>query len=215
MSGAGMSRSGPSSSDISVVNRRVSRSSSVALSVLGIDDHAALGAAERQAHHGGLPGHEHGQRASVGEGHRGVIAQAALGGSAGDVVLDAEARVHPETAVVHLHREVHDQLALDVPQHRGQGGIEVELPGCGVEMVLGDGQRRAALHGRGHGHTLSLGDGVRGSFPGALRVTLRDVRRGHDAGLRAVAARGDSGVHAALNDVAPDDDSYVTNAVTR
>ena len=46
-SGAGMSRLGADDALISVVKRRVSRSSSLMRELLGVDGHAALAAAER------------------------------------------------------------------------------------------------------------------------------------------------------------------------
>ena len=58
-SGAGMSRSGPMRTSISVKKRRVSASSSFWLSFFGIDDDAALAAAVRDADDRALPGHPH------------------------------------------------------------------------------------------------------------------------------------------------------------
>ena len=63
-----------------------------ALSCARVDGHAALGAAERHVDQGALPGHPHRQRANLVEVGRRVEAQAALGRTAGDVVLDAVAR---------------------------------------------------------------------------------------------------------------------------
>ena len=59
--------------------------------VVRITDHAALGAAEGDVHHGALPGHPHGQRANGVERLLGVEANAALARAAGIVVLHAEA----------------------------------------------------------------------------------------------------------------------------
>ena len=63
-SGAGMSRCGPMMSWIWSTNCRVSRSSSRGVRICGIDRDAALGAAEGQVHHRGLPGHQRGQAAA-------------------------------------------------------------------------------------------------------------------------------------------------------
>ena len=60
----------------------------------------------------------------------------ALGGPARDVVLDPVALEHANAAVVHLHRESHEQLAPDVAQHRTQPGGEVEDFGGVVELTL-------------------------------------------------------------------------------
>ena len=90
-SGAGMSESGPMMPSSSVANRRVSASSSFGLIARGSHGDAALRAAERHVDERALPGHPHGQRADVVEVGARVEAQAALGRTAGDVVLDAVA----------------------------------------------------------------------------------------------------------------------------
>ena len=112
-SGAGMSRSGPISTSISVAKRRVRFSSSRVRELLGIDDHAALATAERDADDRALPGHPHREGLDLVEGDVLVVADAALGRAAAQVVLDAVAREHPDGAVVHLDREV------DVSSRRG------------------------------------------------------------------------------------------------
>ena len=61
-SGAGMSFSGPISLMISLVKRRVIRSSSLRDIFFGSHDHAALRAAERDAHQRALPRHPHRER---------------------------------------------------------------------------------------------------------------------------------------------------------
>src|SRR2546422_158459 len=55
--------------------------------LLGIADHAALAAAVRDVGRGALPGHPGRQRLDLVEGDAGVIADAALGGTARQVVL--------------------------------------------------------------------------------------------------------------------------------
>ena len=55
-------------------------------------------------------------RASVGESHRRVIAQAALGRAQGQMMLDAIAFEHLQTAAVHDHRHGHDDLATRMTQ---------------------------------------------------------------------------------------------------
>lgn len=57
--------------------------------LLGVDRHAALGAAEGDVHHGGLPGHQRREAADVVEVDGGVVAEAALEGAAAVVVLHA------------------------------------------------------------------------------------------------------------------------------
>ena len=80
--------------------------------LFGLDNHAALGAAVGQIHERALPGHPHGERAALVQRDVGVIAEAAFDGAFGGIVLDAKAGEHAHLAVVHLDREVHDQLTL-------------------------------------------------------------------------------------------------------
>ena len=85
--------------------------------LLGVADHAALGAAEGDVDHGALPGHPHGQGAHLVQGDVGVVADAALGRAAADVVLHAVAGEDLHRAVVHAHREVDGELALGLAQN--------------------------------------------------------------------------------------------------
>src|SRR5262249_59213244 len=71
-----------------------------------IDDHAALGAAVGDVDDGALPGHPHRQRFDLVQGDVWVVPDAALGGAAIDVVLDAVAGEDLYAAVVHLDGEV-------------------------------------------------------------------------------------------------------------
>ena len=91
-SGAGMSRSGPMMPSSSVAKRRVSARALARSACVGSQVDAALGAAERDVDQGALPGHPHRQRPDFVEVGRRVVAQAALGRAARDVVLDAVAR---------------------------------------------------------------------------------------------------------------------------
>ncbi len=106
--------------------------------LLGVDPHAALATTIGDAHHGALPGHPHGQGADLVEGHVLVIAQAALGGTAAQVVLDAVAGEDLDAAIVHAHRHGHDELTLALAQRGTQGGIEIEPLSRDVELTLGD-----------------------------------------------------------------------------
>ena len=95
---------------------------------------AALRAAERDVDEGALPGHPHRERADVVEVGRGVEAEAALGRSTRDVVLDPIALEDLERAVVALHREVDGVLTLRHAQDRPDAGLEGEVVGGGVEL---------------------------------------------------------------------------------
>ena len=105
--------------------------------LLGIDDDAALGAAVGDVDDRALPGHPHRQGLDLVEGHALVVADAALGRAAAQVVLDAIAGEDLDAAVVHLHREVDDQLAPRLAQDPAQAGIEVQPLGRQVELLLG------------------------------------------------------------------------------
>ena len=137
-SGAGMSFSGPTRTSISVKNRRVSASSSFWLRLLRIDDHATLAAAVRDADHRALPGHPHREGLDLVERHVLVIADAALGRAAAEVVLDAVAGEHLDRSVVHVDREVDGELAAWLAQDEAHAWIEVEALGGEVELALGD-----------------------------------------------------------------------------
>ena len=84
--------------------------------LVGIANHSAFGAAERNVDHGALPGHPAGQGANFVQGDVGRVAQAALGRTAGDGVLHPEAGKDLEMAVVHHDRNVQDDLPGGIPQ---------------------------------------------------------------------------------------------------
>ena len=106
--------------------------------LLGIDDDAALAAAEGNADDRALPGHPHREGLDLVERHVLVVADAALRGTAPEVVLDAVAREDLDRAVVHLHREVDGQLPSRLTQHPPQARVEVEPVGGQIELLLGD-----------------------------------------------------------------------------
>ena len=135
-SGAGMSRSGPIRTSISVAKRRRQVLELTARQLLGVDDHAALAAAEGDAHDGALPGHPHREGLDLVDADVLVVADAALGRAATQVVLDAVALEDLDDAVVHLDREVDVQLAPGLTQDLAQAGVEVELLGGDVELLL-------------------------------------------------------------------------------
>ena len=67
-----------------------------------------------------------------------VVADAALGRAAAQVVLDAVAREDLDGPVVHLHGEVDGQLAARLAQDPAQAGVELESIGGEVELLLRD-----------------------------------------------------------------------------
>src|SRR6185369_13037772 len=84
--------------------------------LLGIDDDATLAAAVRDADDRALPGHPHGEGLDLVERDVLVVADAALGRAAAEVVLDAIAGEHLDGAVVHLHGEVDGELAAGLAE---------------------------------------------------------------------------------------------------
>ena len=90
------------------------RSSSFSDSVDGIAGHAAFAAAERQVDDRALPRHPERERRHFVKRHAGMVADAALGRTAREVVLHAIAGVDFELAVVALKRDREDDLARRV-----------------------------------------------------------------------------------------------------
>ena len=67
-----------------------------------------------------------------------VVADAALGRPAAEVVLDAVAGEHLDRTVVHLHREVDGELAAWLAEDAAEAGVEIEAVGSQVELLLRD-----------------------------------------------------------------------------
>ncbi len=175
--------------------------------LLGIDDHAALRAAERQAHQRALPRHRHRQALDLVLRDAVVVADAALGGAARDVVGDAVARVHVHGPVVRGDgdRDLDRFLAAleDVDQVRvdaeGLADLAQLLPGDRIRILVEVSRCRARTSRRGvyRGPTV-----VDSADPEADRRGLRRSRRRdrenpepvHPAGERAAArtAPGDA-----------------------
>ena len=143
--------------------------------VVRVADHAALAAAQRDVHHGALPGHPHGQRADRVDGLLRVEADAALARAAGVVVLDAEAAEDLDRAVVHAHRDAEVVLAHRPAQELARAGVEVQELGDLVELGLGhlEGVERAGLLLGSHG--TSSGD--RRPGPQGRRTRVGEVLR--------------------------------------
>ena len=140
-SGAGMSFSGPTRTSISVKNRRVSASSSLIESFFGSTITPPLPPPY------GMPTTAHFQVIHIARAltssrrHVLVVADAALGWAAAEVVLDAVAREDLDAAVVHVDREVNGELATGLAQDAAHPFVKVELLGGKVELALGHGPR--------------------------------------------------------------------------
>src|SRR5512142_3186115 len=136
-SGAGMSRSGPTRTEISVKKRRDRPSSSLVDSFFGSTMTPPLPPPY------GMPT----------TAHFLVIADAALGRSASEVVLDAVAGEDLHAPVVHVDGEVDCELAPGLTQDAPKPRVEVQLVGREVELPL---RHRPCVDGgrgllRGHG----------------------------------------------------------------
>ena len=186
-SGAGMSRSGPMRTEISVKNRRVRPSSSFVRELLGVDRDAALAAAVRDADDRALPGHPHREGLDLVERDVLVVADAALGRAAAEVVLDAVAGEDLDGAVVHVDREVDGQLAARLAEHRAEPRVEVEALRGEVELALRDlpgvDDGRRLLGGHGEGFLLP-------GPPSGCRRLRPPPRGGHAAASGTAAGRG-------------------------
>ena len=170
-SGAGMSFSGPMSTD-ELGREAAGQALELAQAeLLGVDLDAALAAAVGDAHDRALPGHPHRERLDLVDGHVLVVAEAALGGTAAQVVLDAVAGEHLHVPVVHRHREVDGELAAGLPQDLAQAGIQVEPLGGEIELTL---RHRPGVH-----------DGS--------RVLRGHVRRSSSCGERRAPSPGRAG----------------------
>ncbi len=93
--------------------------------VLGIADDAALGAAEWDIDYRAFPGHPAGQGAYFIQRHIGSVTYAALGGAARDGVLHPISGEHFQLPVVHVDRDVNDDLAIRLLQNAPQALVEV------------------------------------------------------------------------------------------
>ena len=105
-----------------------------------------------------------------------MVADAALGRAAAQVVLDAVAGEDLDRPVVHLHGEVNGELATWLAEDATHGVVEVEPLRGEVELLLGHGPR---IDGRGdvlggHESLVSL-VGCRRRF--VTRVALHERRR--------------------------------------
>ena len=104
--------------------------------VLGIADDAALRAAERDVDERALPRHPHRQRLDFVERHVGMEADAALAGSARQVVLHAIAGEHAKAAVVHAGGNGDLEHALGLTQITVERFVQADEQPDFVELAL-------------------------------------------------------------------------------
>ena len=106
-----------------------------------VDRDAALRPAVGQLDHGALPGHPHRQGADLVDVDRRVVPQAALAGSARDVVLHAVPVEQLGGAVVAPQRDRDVDLAARCGQHRVHPGVVAEPADRAVELAERGAQR--------------------------------------------------------------------------
>ncbi len=116
---------------------------------------AALAAAVRQAHQRALPRHHRRERLDLVERHHRRVAHAALERTEDVVVLNAVALEEPHLAVIHLHREVHDDLVLRLAEDGRDVRREVDHLRRPIEVPLHDAEEVVLVAngacGRGRG----------------------------------------------------------------
>ena len=99
----------------------------------GVASDCTFRASVRNADRGALPRHQHGERLDQLQIGLRVVADAALGRAAADVVLHAPTGEYMHRPVVHSHREVNGELALDF----AQGSARVVRKANDVKTPLG------------------------------------------------------------------------------
>ena len=131
-------------------------------STLGSQMTPPLAAAERNVHHGALPGHPRRQRAHFVEAHVRREADAALARPARHGVLHAIAGEHLQASVIELHRNMHRDFARGGAQNLAHPVIQIE-PHGGLVKARGGSHPRVlfVLQGNGNrrcqrGHSSSL-----------------------------------------------------------
>ena len=67
-----------------------------------------------------------------------MVADAALGRTAAEVVLDPIAGEHLDRTVVHLDREVDGELTARLAKDAAEAGVEIQAVGGQVELLLRD-----------------------------------------------------------------------------
>ena len=93
----------------------------------------ALSASIWQVHQSGLPGHERGQGPHFFEAGFRMVADPAIVGAAGGVMLHSEAVEHPYLAVVHADRHLDQQFPPRTPQHLPKTVVQVQAVGGVIE----------------------------------------------------------------------------------
>src|SRR5215472_4569047 len=102
---------------------------------VGIADDPAFASAEWDVGDGALPGHPGGECRHLVERDAGMIANASLGRTEGDVVLHAVAGEDDDLAVVHLDRTRHGDLPLGAGEDSPDASFEADEPRGLLELL--------------------------------------------------------------------------------
>src|SRR5215472_7067184 len=102
---------------------------------VGIADDPAFASAERDMGDGAFRGHPGGERRHLVERDAGMIANASLGWTEGDVVLHAVAGEDDDLAVVHLDRTRHGDLPLGAGEDSPDASFEADEPRGLLELL--------------------------------------------------------------------------------
>ncbi len=167
--------------------------------LLGVANHAAFCAAERDVHQRALPGHPHGERLDLVERDVRVVADAALGRAARDVVRDAVALVRDDRAVVHRHRRGDDHRLLAFLEDVHEPLVDGEDLGDALQLLASDVERvlsKMAFRSFDCGHSVSLrrGSGTKNRRKRAKYRTVPAEKAGSDHCLIRNAIRFTVGV---------------------
>ncbi len=129
-----------------------------------------------------LPGHPHREGLDLVERDVLVVAEAALGRAAAEVVLDAIAGEDLDRPVVHVDREVDGQLAARLAQDAAHALVHPQAIGGQIELPLGDfpgADPRGDMLG---GHWVEDLSCRTVSGPSSIRVVSRTTPRGAPPG---------------------------------
>src|SRR5881396_3502584 len=121
---------------------------------LRVHRHAALGAAEGDVHQRRLPRHDRREAQHFVVVRIGMVADPPFAGTARPVVLDAIAREHLDTAVIHPHGNLDLHLAEGGHEDAAHVAFQTDEIGGAVELARNDGlprHRAAGSGGSSHG----------------------------------------------------------------
>ena len=140
--------------------------------LVGVDHDAALGAAVGEADERAFPAHPHGEGGDFADGDALVETDAALGGTGGEVVLDAVAFEDGDAAVVAFDGEGDGETAAGILGAVADGLREADGVGGLVELAARHAEDVGIVEGRDDGFGHGQERGVK-MGPGAAAVRNR------------------------------------------